>query len=82
MFCTHNELDLQPVVVLSKETDWVGIRCTACKQLIGDKVKLVDLVGKAVQDRWDAENPPEGDEEEDEDEIIDIDDDEEDEEDQ
>jgi hypothetical protein len=52
MFCSHNEVDLEPDIVYDdKETDWVVVRCTSCKKLIGKRYKLVALISRAITAR-------------------------------
>jgi hypothetical protein len=49
MFCTHNEIDLHPYIVSIDGADWVVVRCKVCKELLGDKTRLVDLVDEAIR---------------------------------
>lgn len=49
MFCTHNEIDLRPTIVSIEETDWIGVQCKVCKSILGDRVRLIDLVDEGIR---------------------------------
>ena len=60
MFCSHNEVDLEPTIVATpddsgREADWVVVRCTCCKRLIGKRHRLIDLVDRAIKERRERE---------------------------
>jgi hypothetical protein len=60
MFCSHNEVDLTPAIVSKDGADWAVVRCTACKKLVGKKVRLVELVERAVARRQAKQEDVEG----------------------
>lgn len=49
LFCTHNEIDLQPFIESVDEVDWVVVRCKECQSFLGDKIRLVSLIDEAVK---------------------------------
>jgi len=60
MFCSHNEVDLEPTIVAKpdgtgRETDWVVVRCTCCERFIGKRYRLIDLVDRAIKERRERE---------------------------
>lgn len=49
-FCSHNEVDLEPIIVHDKQgADWVAIGCSYCKRIIGKRYRLIDLVEKSIK---------------------------------
>jgi len=53
-FCSHNELDLEPDILTladseGNEADWIVVRCSCCKQVIGKRRRLIDLIDKAIK---------------------------------
>ena len=54
MFCSHNEVDLEPYIDSVDGTDWAVVRCKACSSLIGTKIRLLDLVQQAIKRAKDA----------------------------
>ena len=54
LFCSHNEVDLTPDILTladssGRKADWIVVRCTCCKQIIGKRRRLVDLVDQAAK---------------------------------
>jgi hypothetical protein len=51
MFCSHNEVDLMLVVIPDGDIDWVTIICKSCKQRVGGRKDVINLVDEALQKR-------------------------------
>ena len=49
MWCSHNDVDLKPVLISLKGEDWVTVFCMDCKKRIGKRVRLVDLVNTGIK---------------------------------
>jgi hypothetical protein len=49
MFCSHNEVDLKPDIVSQDDADWVIVRCKACQNRVGERVRLIDLVDQSIK---------------------------------
>ena len=56
MFCSHNEVDLEPKVVrLADGLDWVVVHCTACEGRIGKRYLLSDMVRETARQHYEDE---------------------------